>query len=177
MPVPPPSPPHRCNPWWPTIFDLTTTLIYSDIFFEDRPIIISVSISTTTYIYTYLVGYSTFLRIEFGKWFLGSSCQKKLMRSNNFFLKSYTYVKLQWGRSPGKKVCKYKTYFKNSFVRSTSMKRVIFETFDILAPVLFWPIFSDLMDWKMARSKKVAIIKNQFFHARQPREGIFEICS
>ena len=37
----------------------------------------------------YIIGYSTFLRIEFGKWFLGSSCQKKLMRSNNFFLKSY----------------------------------------------------------------------------------------
>ena len=49
-PPPPPSPPHRCNPWWPTIFDLTTTLIYSDIFFEDRPIIISVSISVKDYI-------------------------------------------------------------------------------------------------------------------------------
>jgi hypothetical protein len=50
VPAPPPSPPHRCNPWWPTIFDLTTTLIYSDIFFEDRPIIISVSISVRDYI-------------------------------------------------------------------------------------------------------------------------------
>ncbi len=37
--------------------------------------------------------------------------------------------------------------------------------------------FLDLMDQKMAQSKKVVIIKNQFFHARQPREGIFEICS
>ena len=57
------------------------------------------------------------------------------------------------------------------------MKRVIFGTYEFLAPVLFWPIFSDILDQKMARSKKVVIIKNQFFHARQPREGIFEICS
>ena len=57
------------------------------------------------------------------------------------------------------------------------MKRVIFGTFDFLAPVIFWPIFVDIMDQKMAQSKKVAIIKNQFFHARQPREGIFEIRS
>ena len=57
------------------------------------------------------------------------------------------------------------------------MKRVIFGTFDFLAPVIFWPIFLDLMDQKMARSKKVVIIKNQFFHACQPREGIFEIRS
>ena len=29
----------------------------------------------------------------------------------------------------------------------------------------------------MAGAKKVVIIKNQFFHARQPHEGIFEIRS
>ena len=29
----------------------------------------------------------------------------------------------------------------------------------------------------MPRAKKVVNMKNQFFHARQPREGIFEICS
>ena len=57
------------------------------------------------------------------------------------------------------------------------MKRVFFGTYDFLAPVIFWPIFLDIMDQKMARSKKVVIIKNLFFHARQPREGIFEICS
>ena len=33
------------------------------------------------------------------------------------------------------------------------------------------------MDRKIAGSKKVVIAKNQFFHARQPREGIFEIRS
>ena len=37
--------------------------------------------------------------------------------------------------------------------------------------------FLDLMDQKMPGSKKVVISKNQFFHARQPREGIFEIRS
>ena len=37
--------------------------------------------------------------------------------------------------------------------------------------------FLDIMDQKMAQSKKVAIMKTQFFHARQPREGIFEIRS
>ena len=30
---------------------------------------------------------------------------------------------------------------------------------------------------KMPRAKKVINIKNQFFHARQPREEIFDICS
>ena len=29
----------------------------------------------------------------------------------------------------------------------------------------------------MPRAKKVVNMKNQFFHARQPQEGIFEICS
>ena len=31
------------------------------------------------------------------------------------------------------------------------------------------------MGQKMTRSKKVVLIKNQFLHARQPREGIFEV--
>ena len=31
------------------------------------------------------------------------------------------------------------------------------------------------MDQKMAGAKKVVKIKNQFFHAHQPRKGIFEI--
>ena len=46
------------------------------------------------------------------------------------------------------------------------MKRVIFGTYDFLAPVLFWPIFLDLIDQKMTRSKKVVIIQNPFCHAR-----------
>ena len=30
---------------------------------------------------------------------------------------------------------------------------------------------------KMAGAKKVVKMKNHFFHARQPREGIFDVCS
>ena len=56
------------------------------------------------------------------------------------------------------------------------MTREIFGTYGFLDPVIFWPIFLILVDQKMARSKKVVKTKNQFFHARQPREGIFEIC-
>ena len=33
------------------------------------------------------------------------------------------------------------------------------------------------MDRKIAGSKKVVIAENQFFHARQPREGIFQFHS
>ena len=40
---------------------------------------------------------------------------------------------------------------------------------------LFFDLFSNMMDQKMTRAKKVANIKNQFFHARQPCEGIFDI--
>ncbi len=35
--------------------------------------------------------------------------------------------------------------------------------------------FSGLTDQKMAGAKKVAVTKNQFLHARSPRERIFEI--
>ena len=33
------------------------------------------------------------------------------------------------------------------------------------------------MDQKVTGAKKVVLAKNQFFHACQPREEIFEICS
>ena len=56
------------------------------------------------------------------------------------------------------------------------MKRRLFGNYDFLAPVIFLPIFSDIMDQKIARSKKVVIPKIQFFHACEPCEGIFEIC-
>ena len=52
------------------------------------------------------------------------------------------------------------------------MKRAIFGAYDFFAPVIFWPIFLDLMDQKMTWSKNVVMIKNQFFHACQPREEI-----
>ena len=58
-----------------------------------------------------------------------------------------------------------------------NMKKLIFDYNNFFGSGHFSIFFSDLMDRKMAGVKKVAIIKNQFFHARQPREGIFEICS
>ena len=48
--------------------------------------------------------------------------------------------------------------------------------FVFLAPVIFCH-FLDVMDQKNGRSKKVIEVKNQFFHAHQPHEEIFEICS
>ena len=42
---------------------------------------------------------------------------------------------------------------------------------------LFFYLFLNLMDRKIPRAKKVVNIKNQFLHARQPREGIFDIRS
>ena len=41
----------------------------------------------------------------------------------------------------------------------------------------FFDLFSHIMDQKMAGAKKVVNMKNHFFHARQPREGIFDVCS
>ena len=46
-----------------------------------------------------------------------------------------------------------------------------------MAPVIFWSFFKDLMDQKMTGAKKVTLMKNQFFRARQPREEILEFCS
>ena len=56
------------------------------------------------------------------------------------------------------------------------------EKTDFSLQQLFWlrlifDPFSDLMDQKKAGAKKVVMIKNQFFHAHQPRKEIFEIHS
>ena len=67
--------------------------------------------------------------------------------------------------------------FKNFFAWLMGMKKLIFHYNNFFGPGWFLTIFSDLMDQKMAGAKKVVIIKNQFFHARQACEGIFEICS
>ena len=63
--------------------------------------------------------------------------------------------------------------FKNFNAWLTGMKWVIFYYFDFFAPVIYWSIFQDVMDQKMTGAKKVTLTKNQFFHARQPRGGIF----
>ena len=57
------------------------------------------------------------------------------------------------------------------------MKTLIFGTYEFFGSGHFLVQSIDLMDQKMPGSKKVAITKIQFFHARQPREGIFEIRS
>ena len=57
------------------------------------------------------------------------------------------------------------------------MKKVIFLYFEFFGYGHFLVIFLDIMDQKMPRAKKVIKVKNQFFHARQPRKRIFEIRS
>ena len=48
---------------------------------------------------------------------------------------------------------------------------------NFLDPVIYWSLFKILWIKKMTGAKKVIKVKNQFFHACQPREGIFEIRS
>ena len=50
-----------------------------------------------------------------------------------------------------------------------------FRTF--LDPAIFWYFFKISWIEKMTGAKKIIKVKNQFFHACQPREGIFEIRS
>ena len=84
---------------------------------------------------------------------------------------------MQWGRSSTKKLLWLWTNFTNSFTWSTGIKTQIFWVYDFLVLVIFWSISNISWIEKWARSKKVVIIKNQFFHARQPRKRIFEIHS
>ncbi len=74
---------------------------------------------------------------------------------------------MQWGRSSTKKLLWLWTNFTNSFMWSTGIKTQIFWTYDFLVPVIFWSISNISWIKKWARSKKIVIIKNQFFHARQ----------
>ena len=64
----------------------------------------------------------------------------------------------------------------NFFALFTCMKRQIFDYNNFFAPVTFWSIFQISWIKKMTGAKKVNKVKNQFFHERQPREGIFGIC-
>ena len=67
--------------------------------------------------------------------------------------------------------------FKNSFPWLTGMKKLIFDYNNFFGSGYFLTFCSDLMDQKMAGVNKIVMIKNQFFHARQPHKGIFEIHS
>ena len=76
-----------------------------------------------------------------------------------------------------RKVWKYNKYFKNSFAWLMGLTELIFGYKNFFGSGLFLTFF--LIWWieKMPQAKKVVNIKNQFLHARQPRERIFDICS
>ena len=65
--------------------------------------------------------------------------------------------------------------FKNFFAWLTGMKKLIFDKNNFFRSGHFLICGFLIIDHKVAGSKKVVIIKNQFCHARQPREEIFEI--
>ena len=69
------------------------------------------------------------------------------------------------------------TDFKNSFAWLTGMKNMIFRFYNFFCSGHFLIIFRKIKDQKMTGAKKVVKTKNHIFHARQPREGIFEIRS
>ena len=76
-----------------------------------------------------ILGYSTFLRIELGKRFLGRLCQNEFMQSNNFHLQPHVSncneVEARANNYENKgSLC---TYFKNSFAWLTGMKKLIFD--------------------------------------------------
>ena len=54
---------------------------------------------------------------------------------------------------------------------------MIFYISDFFCSGPFLVLFKISWIKKMAGAKKVIKVKNQFFNARQPSEGIFEICS
>ena len=76
-----------------------------------------------------------------------------------------------------RKVWKYNKYFKNSFAWLMGLTELIFGYKNFFGSGLFLTFF--LIWWieKMPQAKKVVNIKNQFLHARQPRERIFDIRS
>ena len=78
-------------------------------------------------------------RIQPTQWFLDRSCQNELMRSNIFFKTTFQLV--LWVRSSGWKLLLLLPNFKNSFVRSSGKNTLIFGTYNILVPVIFWSIF------------------------------------
>ena len=75
-----------------------------------------------------------------------------------------------------KKMRKYKTYFKNYYAWST-WHNWFLDTKKIFGSDHFLTFFQISWIKKMPGAKKVVNIKNQFLHARQPCEGIFDIFS
>ena len=58
----------------------------------------------------------------------------------------------------------------------TGIIKVIFGCKKIFGSGHFLIFFHILWIKKMAGAKKVVNMKNHFFHARQPRERIFDVC-
>ena len=75
--------------------------------------------------------------------------------------------------SSGKKASVW-TDFRNSFMWLTGIKKWFLTFLDL---VIYWSFLKISWIKKMTRIKKVIKVKNQFFHARQPREGTFKIHS
>ena len=67
--------------------------------------------------------------------------------------------------------------FKNSFEWLTGMKKLIFHFNNVFGSGHFFDPSEQKKGQKIAGAKKVFKIKNQFFHGRQPRKGIYEIHS
>ena len=76
-----------------------------------------------------------------------------------------------------KKSVKIQYIFQNFFAWLTGTTELIFGCKKIFGSNHFLIFFQISWIEKMAGAKKVVNIKNQFFHARQPREGIFDIHS
>ena len=67
--------------------------------------------------------------------------------------------------------------FRSSFSWLMGKNKLIFGVKNFLGSGYFLTFFSNLMDHKKGGVKKGVKTKNQFFHAHQPRKGIFEIHS
>ena len=80
-----------------------------------------------------------------------------------------------WGSA--KKVLKYNIYLKNSFAWLTDMTQMIFWYKNFFGSGLFLTFFWIWWIKKVPRAKKVVNEKNWFLHARQLREGIFDVSS
>ena len=73
--------------------------------------------------------------------------------------------------------CSRQSVPRQSILRQNVCQPYFFTIFTFFTTVIYWSIFQDVMDQKMTGAKKISLTKNQFFHACQPRGGIFQIGS
>ena len=126
------------------------------------------------------IGYSTFLRIELGKWFLGRSRQNEFMQSNNFHLQLYVSNCNEveaWANNCENKASLW-TDFKNSFAWLTGMTKLIFGYKKVFGSGHFLIFFQISWIEKWLHPKKLLyLIKNQFFSRSSTMRKIFKILS